>query len=136
MPSASTNGLFGALPTARRWLSLASTREDEAYDDYFSSDLSDERVRRIWGGGGFAKRAIPVMVLQSGSDGSIPKFVDKEALVQRWGEAVKTSGGIWADESGVIPGAGHNLNETPGEPVMDLCRRVESLVRRLSGGSA
>lgn len=130
MPAAITKGTFGgALPTARRWLSLASKMEEEADDDYFSSDLSDAAIDRIWGSGGFGKRGIRVMALQGGKDHSIPSTVDTAGMVKRWGNAVEKAGGKWSEDSGVIPGANHSLNETLGEPLEDLCDRVEAFIR-------
>lgn len=125
MPRATVSGgVFGdQVPNARRWISLASV-DGEGDDDYFSSDASDEKVQRIWGSGGFAGQKVPVMPLLSGSDESMPKHVDKEALVAKWITAVTNAHGQVGQGSGVIPGASHNLNDSPEHAREDLCKRV------------
>ena len=48
LPSYETLGLFPCPVTAKRWLSLASPDHD-GDDDYFSSDLSDEQLKKSFG---------------------------------------------------------------------------------------
>lgn len=129
VPADVTEGIFGGNPSARRWLSLLSKEPAEADDDYFSSDLGDGTVERIWGRGGLAGRGVPVMVLLSGSDEHMPPSLDKEWLVkERWGKAVTHAGGKWCPESGVVKNASHNLNGSSSEAVSDLCKRVAAFV--------
>ena len=51
-------------------------------DDFFSSDLSQNRLKEIWGHP--AWRDVPVMVLYSGDDQYVPGFVDKPSMLQKW----------------------------------------------------
>jgi len=124
-------GVFGSeVPCARRWVSLASV-DGEGEDDYFSSDADDEKVRRIWGRGGFGGRGVPVMPLLGGEDESMPGFVDKEALMMRWTGMVEEAGGEVGAGSGVIPGASHNLNKSSEDVREDLCRRVVEFLQKI-----
>ncbi|RAL63832.1 hypothetical protein DID88_003475 [Monilinia fructigena] len=45
LPSSATQGFFPSPVCARRWLSLASPNHD-GDDDYFSSDLTDEQLKK------------------------------------------------------------------------------------------
>ena len=71
-------------------------------DDFFSSDLDDDAMTKVWGC--FRK---PVLVLHSANDEYVPKSVSKMALVDRW---TKFSEHI-NNMSGLIPGAGHSVQE-------------------------
>lgn len=126
-----TTGLFGCSMTAYRFLSLASPDKD-GDDDYFSSDLVDERLVGSFGSIG---KDTPIMFLFSGSDQHVPESVDKQALVERWTEHVKTGGGV-VDEvhGGVVPGAHHNLEGDPENVREDLLRRVLGFTERLQKG--
>ena len=114
--------VYGRTPvTAYRWNSFLSAEgPGVGDDDYFSSDLSDERLRETFG-----KLGVPLMVLFSGEDEHCPKFIHKEALIERWGRVVKGSGGIVDDDNGgIVRGATHNLEGNCEEVIRDLCRRV------------
>ncbi|KAL4953398.1 hypothetical protein BDW69DRAFT_165500 [Aspergillus filifer] len=120
--------------SSRRFLSLASpdSPASPAEDDLFSSDLADERLRKTFGmvnTRGILRRSSDengnFLVLLGGRDPSIPKFVDKEALLGRWRSAVNSERRYWHRESGIIPGATHMLE---GEEQVEL-RRI--LVHRL-----
>ena len=131
MPNRLTKPVFGRIAiTARRWVDIASPGPDHAgADDYFSSDLPDERLK-----GTFGKLPAhsPLLILQGGSDESIPQSIDKLALVQRWATITKSGGGkIDEMNSGIIAGASHNLNGNPDEVVQDLIRRVTGFIQRL-----
>ena len=109
-------------PSAKRWLSLAGPDGD---DDFFSSDLSDELLERIWGkNGGIGMRGIPVCVLWGQSDPFVPTKVNKETLLERWREVVERSGGRWHKCSGVLPGGTHNYNDCGEAIVKALCSRI------------
>ncbi|KAK1142539.1 hypothetical protein N8T08_007514 [Aspergillus melleus] len=115
--------------TSRRFLSLASPRSPEhpAEDDLFSSDLSDEQLRRTFGVLGTRGLLVPegrLLVLYSGRDQSVPAYVDKKALMGRWKAA---AGESWDTGSLVIPGASHALSDKDQEEP----RRV--LVERVMG---
>lgn len=108
-------GLPGDIPiSARRLLSLVSPNSPEKLsdDDLFSSDLGDARLRETFGG--VTTRALlrsSLLVLYSGSEDFAPDWVDKEKLMQRWKEATIAGGCIWNENSGVIPGASHNVKD-------------------------
>ncbi|KAF2397795.1 esterase [Trichodelitschia bisporula] len=115
--------------TAYRWLSLTQKGGD---DDYFSSDIADEELWKTFGK--FGKTQL--MVLLSGIDEHMPKWVDKEALAARWARICKEGGAIVDEEfGGVVPGAHHNLEQDGTEVVDDLCRRVTGFLGKVGGDS-
>ena len=128
MPLATTKGMFGAQPSAERWTSLLNETGD---DDYFSSDLSDDRLERVWGAGGLAARAVKVMVLLSGEDENMPKSLNKAELISKWETFVKGSNGLWDDRSGVLERASHNLNKSSDSVVNRLCETVLGFVQSI-----
>lgn len=69
-------------------------------DDYFSSDLDDTTVKRIWG---LFNR--PVMVLHSEKDEYVPNYVDQRKLNDRY----KAAGPQVSSLSDLIPGTGHTV---------------------------
>ena len=131
LPIALTNEQFPGVPiTARRWLSLASPGpEHDGQDDYFSSDLPDERLRATFGKIG--KSGVPILFLYGGSDQYVPAFVDKKALVGKWERFVREGGGYVDKGSGIVEGANHALAEVPKEVTEDLCKRVVGFLGRL-----
>lgn len=103
--------------SSRRFLSLASpsSPEDPEEDDLFSSDLSDEQLGRtfgVLGARGLLAEGAGLLVLYSGRDQSVPAYVDKEALMDRWKTA---AGEKWDSRSMVIPGASHALSDDDQE---------------------
>lgn len=117
--------------TCRRFLSLVSpdSPHSPSEDDMFSSDLGDDQLKKTFGM--VKHRGLlngKMMVLQSGSDQSVPDWVDKEQLLSRFSNAAEHGGEaqIWDHEhSGVIPHASHALsNDDQAEPRKELCRRV------------
>ena len=128
MPISATKGFPGAQPIARRWVSLLDKQGD---DDYFSSDLSDERLERVWGRRGLATRRIHTLVLIGGADEHMPQDIDKAKLVAKWEAQVKNAGGLWDDRSGVVEGASHNLNRSDDNVVEDFCRNVLAFVQSI-----
>jgi hypothetical protein len=122
--------------TARRFLSLVSPDSPESplEDDMFSSDLTDKRLAETFGM--IATRDIlasKLLVLYSGNDQYVPKWLDKEKLLKRWRAAAdKSTRKVWDDErSGVVPGATHRLgNADEADARHDLVTRVaEYLVK-------
>jgi pimeloyl-ACP methyl ester carboxylesterase len=114
--------------TAYRFLSLLSPDMD-GDDDYFSSDLPEEKLRTTFGA---LKKETPLLVLFSGDDEYMPKFIDKTALVAKWARIVKEGGGVIdEDNGGVVEKAHHNLNEDGDEVVQNLVWRVHGFVRRI-----
>jgi hypothetical protein len=100
-------------------------------DDYFSSDLPDERLK-----GTFGKLPpnAPLLILYSGNDDGVPKDVDKRRLVQKWMHITEANGGsVDGVNGGVVEGASHNLNGQTTE-VDDLVKRVGGFVERLEKG--
>ncbi|KAK8241902.1 hypothetical protein HDK77DRAFT_446008 [Phyllosticta capitalensis] len=134
LPGRYTKDLMGPAPVcARRWLDLCSPGPEHCgADDFFSSDLGEER----WGewASGIAKSKTPVCFLYGGSDEFVPKFVDKEALVKTWMRLVKEAGGS-VDEvnGGIVPGASHNLQKSSEDVVKDLIKRVDGFLGKVEG---
>ena len=85
--------------TAYRWYSLIGVGGD---DDYFSTDLSDERLKATFG-----QLSKPTLILHSANDQHVSAKVDKVALVKKW-SSFSTNGAI-SPLSGVIPGANHEV---------------------------
>ncbi|KAK4106459.1 DUF1749-domain-containing protein, partial [Parathielavia hyrcaniae] len=98
-------GWRGSPVTADRWLSLASVGGD---DDYFSSDLPDNKLVDIW-----ARLEQPVLILPSEKDEWVPSGVDVMRLVNKWKGFCKP--GIASDLSGLIPGANHRVDNELGQ---------------------
>ncbi|KAJ9165479.1 DUF1749-domain-containing protein [Coniochaeta hoffmannii] len=103
--------------TAYRWLSLASVGGD---DDYFSSDLPDERVAEIWGG-----IEAKVLIVPSEKDEHVPRHIDVPKLVGRWTAACKP--GVASKLSGLIVGANHRVEYPEGQQW--LAERVVRFLR-------
>lgn len=115
--------------TAYRWYNILSPGGD---DDYFSSDLPDEKLRTTFG---TIKKESPLLILYSGADEHAPPSIDLQALTQRWMRFVTDGGGI-ADEEygGVVPRAHHNLEEDDDEVLNDLCKRVRGFLSQIEVG--
>lgn len=136
MPYRMTKQLFGRIAiTAKRWVDISSPGPDNTgADDYFSSDLSEERLSRTFGR---LPARSPLLILYGGSDESVPDSVNKEVLVRRWIKAVQQGGGrADATNGGIVPGASHNLNESPDDVRQHLVRRVIGFIARLDAGDA
>ncbi len=73
-------------------------------DDYFSSDLPDDRLSLFWG-----RLQQPVLIVASGDDEYAPAEVDVAGLVDRWKTFCKP--GIASELSRLIPGANHRVDE-------------------------
>ena len=86
-------------------------------DDYFSSDLDDETVARVWGR--FTK---PVLVLHSEKDEFVPSHVDSAALNKRYRDANPVVSSL----SGLVPGAGHTVQNDQGRAW--LAQRVQAFI--------
>jgi pimeloyl-ACP methyl ester carboxylesterase len=122
----------------KRFLSLTSTSSPERpeLDDLFSSDLSDQTLSKTFGAVGTAgclkagQSSKPsVLVLQSGNDEYMPKTVNKEALIDRWKEALEKGDAVLASDSGVVLGASHNIKEPDSQA--DLAHRVQKYLEHL-----
>lgn len=119
---------FNTPVTAYRTESLLRPGGD---DDYFSTDLSDEKLASTFG---VIPPSTPVLFLLGELDPYVPKSVGKDALICRWTEAIKKGGGR-VDEAngGVVKGAHHNLNDDPDESVRDLAERVVRFLQGVEG---
>lgn len=89
---------FGTPITAYRWCSLLVPEGD---DDFFSSDLSVEALKKSFG-----QIKKPFLVAFSAEDEFVPSKIDKQQLINRW-ESVSNSK-CWSNQSGLIEGASHN----------------------------
>ncbi|RAH64403.1 putative esterase [Aspergillus aculeatinus CBS 121060] len=131
VPLATTTRMYYPADTplsSRRFLSLLSPqspqRPDE--DDLFSSDLPDEHLQTTFGtirARGVLHGKGKLMVLYSGRDQSVPPWVDKVALLQRWRTILGDE--TWHRNSTIIPGASHALSDPDqAEPRRILVERV------------
>jgi len=102
--------------TAYRYHSLAGRGTD---DDMFSSDLSDEELKRCLG-----CMDIPTLLLYSGSDEYVPETVNKEALVRRMAAAMATE----SVDAQVLSGADH-AGSDPGS-IEKIKEKVISFLSR------
>ena len=98
-------------------------------DDYFSTDLDDETLRKSFGS---IPHTAPLMFLLGSQDPFVHKSTDKTRLLQRWAGFVKEGGGT-VDEvhGGIVEGGHHNLDGDPEEVVGDLVQRVVGFVQGL-----
>ena len=133
LPDDLTNSIFPGPISAKRWLSLVSPGpEHTGEDDYFSSDLDDERLKGTFGKLGAAKT--PMCILYGEKDPYVPDFVDRAALVERWCKLIAGGGGIVDEGSGVVPGSSHNLKEL-GASMEDVIGRGVRFLHRIEDGS-
>ncbi|RFU23722.1 hypothetical protein B7463_g12615, partial [Scytalidium lignicola] len=127
-------GLAGKPPSDlqlvfNRLLSIAkdSLTRDQSFDTLLPLSLTSQIYPRNTPG--LLKDKLVVLI--SGADQSIPDWVDKEKLWQRWKNAVDHGGKdqVWDDEySGVIPGASHALsNDDQAEPP-DVSDSLQNLI--------
>ena len=130
MPTAVVSG---TQTSANRWVSLQSEDGD---DDYFSSDLGEDRLQRVWGKRGLATRDARILVLLSGEDEHMPESVDKAKLAAQWEGYVRDNGGSWDERSGVLPGASHNLNISSNEAVKGLCDKAVDFIQSIDSDHA
>ena len=134
LPNRLTKPVFGRIGiTARRWVDIASPAPNhDGADDYFSSDLSDQRLEITFGK---LPASSPLLILYSGNDSGAPKGVDMKRLVQKWMHITERYGGsVDAVNGGVVEGASHNLNGDPDDVVNDLLKRVAGFVTRIEKG--
>ena len=126
LPQHITSKFFPGPISASRWLSLASPGpEHSGQDDYFSSDLSDERIKASFGKVGDQTGLFGIFY--GGKDECVPGDVDKEGLVKRWMEMVVKGGGKVSEQSGIVSGGTHNY-EGGGQPLDDLIERVRGFL--------
>lgn len=126
LPTDITKDLVGPAPICiSRFLSLASPDSPArpSMDDYFSSDLSDEHLLTTFGRIGSVEFFKPdpsalakkksVLILESGSDGAVPAYIDKHQLIARWKSAIEAGSDGKATSSShsmVVPNAVHDIS--------------------------
>ena len=124
-------GWPGVAVSCQRFVSLLSpsSPHDPAPDDLFSSDLSDESLRKTFGSICSLARFVPygetkpsALILLSGEDEHTPQTVDKEVLLERWGRALAHGNVALAAGSGIIAAASHNVKED--NCAVELVQRV------------
>ena len=101
--------------TVSRFLSLASpdSPENPGMDDYYSSDLFDDRLASTFGRIGTVSHFIltktirSVLILQGGRDRSIPAHIDKAAMLARWTRFLMKGGAEIDPNSQIIEHADH-----------------------------
>ena len=127
LPRAVVLSALGSTPvTARRWLSLASP-DKRGEDDYFSSDLPDERLQSTFG-----KVSVPLLILMGEKDEYVPPHVDRKAMVGRWVKVLKENNApVDSKSEELLGGASHNLNSSPEDVVDELCKRVIGFLESL-----
>ncbi|KAK3331962.1 hypothetical protein B0T19DRAFT_414328 [Cercophora scortea] len=119
VPREMVEGILGGSPvTAYRVWSLAGVGGD---DDYFSSDLPDDKVKAIWG-----RLRQPVLIVPSAEDEFVPGTIDVAALVKRWESFCLP--GMASELSGLIPGANHRVDDARAQEWL-----AERVVRFLAG---
>lgn len=121
IPTNLTTHLVGPAPlTVARFLSLVSpdSPAQPGMDDYFSSDLSDQRLLDTFGRIGSVDHLQPsrpeasksILILESGSDAAVPAHIDKELLLARWKTAIESSGRAQSSpHSLIVPNAAHDI---------------------------
>ena len=94
--------------TAERWHSLAAKG---GFEDFFSSDLSNERLAEVFGP--FKKHQKICCLILCNEDQAYPDFVDKHKLLKRFEQAsgASTRGN---SHSVVLPGANHQMEAESG----------------------
>lgn len=80
---------------------LRANNPSSGNDDYFSSDLDQDVVSKVWGR--FDK---PFLVLHSAEDEYVPSYIDKKGLVEGW----RKENPRMSPLSGAIPGANHTVD--------------------------
>ncbi|KAK3682630.1 hypothetical protein B0T22DRAFT_471631 [Podospora appendiculata] len=120
VPRGMVEDVLGDTPvSAYRLWSLAAVGGD---DDYFSSDLPDDRVTAIWG-----RLRQPVLIVPSANDEFVPKEVDVDALVRKWMSYCRPPA-VVSELSGLIPGANHRVDDATSQGWL-----AERVVRFLAG---
>lgn len=136
MPNRLSKPVYGRMAiTAKRWLDVSSPGPDHTgADDYFSSDLPVERLKKTFGA---LPATSPLLILYGGADETVPAKVDKQKLIRSWMDVVKASGGVVDESNGAKPvdGASHNLNDSPEAVVADLVGRVVGFIAQIDNGN-
>lgn len=133
LPDRLTSTMFPASISAKRWLSLVSPGPEHAgEDDYFSSDLNDERLRKTFGRLG--EKKTPIFILYGENDPYVPPEVNKVDLVEKWKGHIRKGGGLVDEGSGVIPGMSHSVKEM-GASLDGMTGRVVGFLTKIEDES-
>lgn len=120
LPKEALDSALGAPITAYRFHAFAARRGD---DDYFSSYLTAEDYAKTFG-----KVLKPLLVLYGEKDECVPKFVNRQALVDLWKAA--TDPQVWSKYSKVLKGAKHNIGPGSDEgAVEDMIETVLAFIQ-------
>jgi pimeloyl-ACP methyl ester carboxylesterase len=131
LPTNLTKEIYDNAPiSSYRLLSLLSPDgPGTGDDDYFSSDIADERLRETFGK---LPSQTPLLVLWSGEDEFVPGHVDAMCLIKKWWSIIKEGNGSADDRNGgIIKGASHNLQGNNEEIIMKLKDKVAGYLTRL-----
>jgi hypothetical protein len=136
--------ILGPAPLSiARFLSLASPNSPRKpnMDDYFSSDLTDQRLQDTFGKIGSVSHLLPgkdgkktILMLHGADDDSVPKSIDKEALLARWKEALEgaENAATLSPHTKVIPHANHPIEgNKPGQKVARLVEMRKAVLSYL-----
>ncbi len=114
--------LFGPAPVSvSRFLSLASPDSPgtPSMDDYFSSDLLDERLAETFGRVGSLTHLLPsqagtgtksILMLHGTEDKSVPSHIDKASLISRWKDFLSKGGARLDPNTAIIEHANHDIS--------------------------
>lgn len=91
-------------------------------DDYFSSDLGDDRFRATFGQLG--RTGARIALAYGEKDEAVPRHVDKAKLVGHWEELIREGGGLVDEASGILPNARHAIKNEDA---------IEEFITRLNG---
>ncbi|MCJ1282635.1 hypothetical protein MMC26_001960 [Xylographa opegraphella] len=130
LPMSATGNFMNVPISARRWLALASPPPaHDGEDDYFSSDLSYDRLKNTFGRIG--STGTHIQFLFGERDQYVPRSVDKKRLVEKWERVIRSGGGVVDNESGIVIGANHNLDNASEEVMQNLVGRVIGFLSRI-----
>ncbi|KAJ9604820.1 hypothetical protein H2200_010935 [Cladophialophora chaetospira] len=120
LPMHLTTPILGPAPVnISRFLSLASPDSPgtPSMDDYYSSDLLDERLASTFGAIGSLSHFLPsptqtktILILHGTDDKSVPPSVDKAALISRWKDALIKGKAALDPNTAIIPHANHDIS--------------------------
>lgn len=108
---------------------LSSDPVHDGGDEYFSSDLDDQRLMSTFGKIGVTGARL--LILFSEKDECVPDFVDKEELVRKWSRMTESGSGIVDEGTGVVKGANHDYSNVNETVLQDMISRVTSFVSKV-----
>lgn len=142
LPMDLSRKVFGPAPMSiSRFLSLASpgSPENPSAEDFFSEDLSEERLRETFGmvGRNGVLEGERMLVLLSDSD-EFAGGIDQNMLLERWKEVMRGTGADVHGESDVILNALHDVGgeDWPSQEarLVVLRKKILMYLRDVVGG--